>query len=203
MLASGNPGKLKELSALLAPLAYRLRPQSDWQTPAVAEDAPTFLENALIKARNATRHTGFPAIADDSGLVVPALNGHPGIHSARYSGPDASDKANNRKLLAAMNGLIGAQRKAFFQCAMVMVHAADDPVPLIACARWWGEILDSPRGERGFGYDPLFFIPDQGCSSAELDPATKNRISHRGQAMQALTRILHEGGRGIEKDYLL
>jgi len=190
VLASGNQGKLQELSELLQPLGLDLAPQSDWDVPEAVEDAPTFVENALLKARNAARHTGLPALADDSGLVVPALGGAPGIYSARYAGTGAGDAANNRKLLEDMQGLAGAARVAFFQCAMVYVRSPVDPVPLLACECWQGEIIDKPRGERGFGYDPLFWLEDRQCTSAELPGPVKNRISHRGQAMRKMIELL-------------
>jgi len=192
VLASGNAGKLRELDALLRPEGYELHPQSEWGTTAVREDGLTFIENALLKARHATLHCGHPALADDSGLVVPALGGAPGIRSARYAGPQADDAANNAKLLGAMDEMDGDSRRAYFYCAMVLVRSADDPTPIVATARWNGFILSEPRGRGGFGYDPLFLVPDHGCSSAELPVATKNRISHRGQAMRTMTRLLHE-----------
>ncbi len=175
---------------MLAPLGLNLAPQSDWQVREAVEDAPTFIENALIKARHAARHTGLPAIADDSGLVVPALGGAPGIFSARFAGPGAGDEANNRKLLDDMKHLTGEVRAAYFQCTMVLVRRPDDPVPLVASDNWWGEIADAPRGEGGFGYDPLFWLPDRRCTSAELPPGIKNRISHRGQAMRHMIELL-------------
>lgn len=190
VLASGNPGKLREISAIFERSGLEVHAQSDWDVPEAVEDAPTFVENALLKARNASLHTGLPAIADDSGLVVPALDGAPGIYSARYAGPGAGDTANNRKLLAEMKDLSGTDRAAFFQCAMVLVRGPEDPVPLLACANWWGEIVRQPRGDGGFGYDPLFWLPDRFCTSAELPAAVKNRISHRGQAMRRMVELL-------------
>ncbi len=193
VLASGNPGKLRELSALLTPLGLKLAPQSDWQVPEAPEDAPTFLENALTKARNAARHTGLPAIADDSGLVVPALGGAPGIFSARYAGPGADDAANNRKLLAEMQELQGPERAAYFHCTVVLLRHPDDPVPLVASEDWWGEIGRRLRGSGGFGYDPLFWLADRQCTSAELPSAVKNRISHRGRATHRMLGMLRRG----------
>ena len=190
VLASGNRGKLAELSELLGPLRFNLRPQSEWQVPEAVEAAPTFLENALIKARNAARVCGLPAIADDSGLVVPALDGAPGIHSARFTGPHGTDKANNRKLLRAMDGFGASDRVAFFQCVMVLIRSATDPVPLVAGASWWGEIGIAEMGSGGFGYDPLFRLPDLDCTSAELPPDEKNRLSHRGRAARRLVELL-------------
>jgi XTP/dITP diphosphohydrolase len=193
VLASGNAGKLRELGELLAPLGLALRPQSDWPMQEAVEDAPTFIENALIKARHAAAHSGHPAIADDSGLVVPALGGAPGIRSARYAadnGQAGGDGANNRLLLHNMAALQGAQRQAFFYCAMVCVQSPGDPAPLVATAAWWGEILAEPRGDQGFGYDPLFWVAAHNCSSAELPREVKNAISHRGQALRALLGAL-------------
>jgi XTP/dITP diphosphohydrolase len=186
VLASGNPGKLREFEGLLQPLDLEVRPQSDWDVPPVAEDACTFLENALIKARHAARCTGLPALADDSGLVVPALGGAPGVHSARYAGSHGDAGANNRTLLDAMQGLEGAERAAYFHCAMVLLKAADDPVPLVAGASWWGEIARAERGRNGFGYDPLFWLSERRCTAAELSSPEKARLSHRGQATRLL-----------------
>jgi XTP/dITP diphosphohydrolase len=190
VLASGNRGKLREIAAMLRPLGLVLRAQSEWSVPEIAEGAPTFVENALSKARNAARHTGLPAIADDSGLVVPALGGAPGIRSARYAGEGAGDAENNRKLLEEMRDLDGPARAAYFQCAMVLLRAPDDPVPLIASENWRGEVARQPRGDGGFGYDPLFWLEDRRCTSAELPPRVKNRISHRAQAMRHLIELL-------------
>jgi XTP/dITP diphosphohydrolase len=197
VLASGNPGKLRELSDLLTPLGVDLAPQSDWQVPEAPEDAPTFLENALVKARNAARFTGLPVIADDSGLVVPALGGAPGIFSARYAGPAADDAANNRKLLAEMRDLHGPDRAAYFHCTVVLLRHPDDPVPRVASEDWWGEIATRPRGGGGFGYDPLFWLADRQCTSAELPPAVKNRISHRGRAMHRMLDLLRRGNGSV------
>jgi XTP/dITP diphosphohydrolase len=189
-LASGNRGKLAELEVMLAPLGFELHPQSDWNVPEAVEDGATFLENALIKARNATLHTGLPAIADDSGLVVPALGGDPGIHSARYAGAHGRDEDNNRKLLEALSGMTGTARAAYFFCAMVMLRTVDDPVPLVVTARWRGEIANAPAGNGGFGYDPIFWLPERRCTSAELPSSEKNLISHRGQAARSLVEML-------------
>ena len=190
VLASDNPGKLRELAGLLQPLDFEVRPQSEWDVPPVAEDACSFLENALIKARHAARCSGLPALADDSGLVVPVLGGAPGVHSARYAGSHGDAGANNRKLLDAMQGLEGAQRAAYFHCAMVLLKSADDPVPLVASASWWGEIARAERGRNGFGYDPLFWLPDHRCTAAELTGPEKDRLSHRGQATRLLLGLL-------------
>jgi XTP/dITP diphosphohydrolase len=196
VLASGNPGKLRELAELLKPLGYGVRPQADWSIEEAVENGCSFIENALIKARHAARACGLPAIADDSGLVVPVLEGAPGIHSARFAGQSAGDADNNRKLLAALSGMRGEDRRAYFHCAMVMVQSADDPVPLVASASWWGHLLDSPRGDGGFGYDPLFFVAEQDCTSAELPAEVKNRLSHRGQALRALLQELRRHAEG-------
>jgi XTP/dITP diphosphohydrolase len=192
VLASGNAGKLREMAALLEPHGFTLRAQSEWDFPPAIEDAASFIENALKKARHAARHTGLPAIADDSGLVVPALEGAPGIYSARFAGEGASDEANNRKLLDQLAGLPGPARRAYFHCAMVLVRSADDPVPVIASASWWGEIAEAASGTGGFGYDPLFWLCDRDCTSAQLPAQVKNRISHRGQAAQALLEAIRE-----------
>jgi XTP/dITP diphosphohydrolase len=188
VLASGNAGKLREFNALFEPLGWTVRPQADWNVPEAVEDGLTFIENALIKARHATRLTGLPALADDSGLVVDALAGKPGIHSARYAGAAADDLANNRKLLQALQGVADERRGAHFYCAIVMLRHAGDPAPLVATASWSGRILHEPCGSGGFGYDPLFFVPAEGCASAELPPERKNQLSHRGQALRALLK---------------
>ena len=196
VLASGNPGKLREMADMFKPLELIVRPQSDWQVPEAEETAGTFVENSLIKARQAARYTGLPAIADDSGLVVPALNGAPGIYSARYAGEGADAQSNMGKLLAELQGRKGSDRDAYFYCVMVLVKSVDDPVPLIATGRWQGQILDSPQGDGGFGYDPLFGITtpsgtDPRHSAAELTAAEKSLQSHRGQALRELVRQLH------------
>jgi len=202
VLASGNQGKLNEIMAMLKPLGFVVRPQSDWQVPEADETACTFIENALLKARQAAKYTGLPSIADDSGLVVPALNGRPGIFSARYAGKDADDEANKRKLLADLSGKTGPDRQAFFICAMVLVHAVDDPAPLLAIGRWHGHVLDKPQGHGGFGYDPLFGVFGRAAaggprSAAELSPADKSRVSHRGRALRELVRQIREMDDGI------
>jgi len=188
VLASGNAGKLRELGGILAPLGFTLLSQSEFDAPEVEENGLSFVENAIIKARAAARHTGLPAIADDSGLEVDFLDGAPGIHSARWSG--AGDAGNNTKLLAALGDLPEAQRSARFQCALVYMRHALDPMPLVCQGSWEGRIAFEPRGEGGFGYDPLFFVPDHGCTSAELPAEVKNRISHRARASAALVEAL-------------
>lgn len=188
VLASGNAGKLREFAALLAPLGMKLAPQSQWQVPEVEETGLSFVENAIIKARAACEHTGLPALADDSGLEVDFLKGAPGIHSARYSGK--GDAANNDKLLRALHGVPEAERSARFQCVLVYLRHATDPTPLVCQASWEGVILTEPEGVNGFGYDPLFYVPDQHMSSAALPPDIKNRISHRAQASALLFEAL-------------
>jgi XTP/dITP diphosphohydrolase len=185
VLASGNSGKLHELQDALAPVGMMLRNQSDLGVTEAVEDGATFVENAIKKARNACQQTGYPALADDSGLVVPALGGAPGIHSARYSGE--GDSGNNLKLLAAMKGLAGEERSAHFVCILVLLQSATDPSPLIVEARWHGHIGLAPKGTRGFGYDPLFLVTDKdGLTAAELALEQKRAISHRGQAVAML-----------------
>lgn len=197
VIASGNAGKLKEFAQLLSPLGFNVRPQHEWQVPEAVEDASTFLENALIKARQAASYTGLPCLADDSGLVVPALGGRPGIHSARYAGNDADAQSNIQKLLNELEGLNGAERNAWFYCSLVMVNSAGDPAPLVATGQWHGRILTRARGQGGFGYDPVFGVTSmqeyrQPFSAAELEPLEKSRISHRGQALRELVRQLSE-----------
>lgn len=193
VVASGNAGKVAELARTLAPLALELVTQDSLGVPEVPETGATFLENALIKARNASRHAGLPAIADDSGLEVSALGGVPGVHSARYSGE--GDAGNNAKLLRALDGVTDDQRQARFYCALVLLRHAADPTPVIALGSWRGRILRDCRGEGGFGYDPLFWVDSHRCSAAELPREEKNRISHRGRASAALLEALrHDPG---------
>ena len=192
VLASGNRKKLEEMRAILEPLALKVVPQSDFQVPEAEETGLTFVENAILKARNAAAHTGLPAIADDSGLEVDALNGAPGIYSARFSGADASDAKNNALLIDMLGDLPDAPRTARYQAVLVLMRHPDDPTPLICQGTWEGEILLAPRGNGGFGYDPHFLIPDLGVTAAEMDPAEKNRISHRGRALKALMDALRE-----------
>jgi len=190
VLASGNSGKLSELDVMLSPLGWNVAPQSNWETPEAVEDGLSFVENALIKARNASKHTGLPALGDDSGLVVDALQGAPGIYSARFAGPGAGDAANNRKLLDQLEGVSQAERTARFYCAMVMVRHENDPVPIVATGTWEGRITELPAGEGGFGYDPLFWVPGRQCTSAELQASEKNLISHRGKALAQMMEQL-------------
>lgn len=190
VIASRNLKKARELEDLLQPLSLRVRRVSEFSPKEPAETGSTFIENALIKARHAAAASGLPAIADDSGLCVDALDGAPGVRSARYAGEPASDAVNNDKLLAEMDRIDDEARGAQFVSVVVLLRSPTDPIPLIAEGRWRGTILRAPRGGQGFGYDPLFFIPDLRCSAAELAPDRKNRISHRGQAMQQLLRQL-------------
>ncbi|MCH8502865.1 MAG: XTP/dITP diphosphatase [Ectothiorhodospiraceae bacterium] len=190
VFASNNPGKVREVADLLRPTGLEVGPQSEYLVPDVEETGLSFVENAIIKARNACRHTGRPAIADDSGLEVDALDGEPGVISARYAGENASDEDNNTLLLAELAGVPEAERRARFQCVMVFMRTAEDPTPLICQGTWEGRILEAPQGEGGFGYDPLFFVPDSGCTAAQLDPAQKNQLSHRGQALRTLVKAL-------------
>lgn len=190
VLASSNPGKLAEIRTLLAATGLAVRPQGEFEVPEAAETGLTFIENALIKARNAARATGLPALADDSGLCVEALNGRPGVHSARYAGDDAGDAENTAKLLAAMENVADGRRAARFQCVIALLRHPDDPVPVICQGTWAGMIGRRAAGDNGFGYDPVFQVPTHQCSAAELDSDTKNRISHRGQALAALKQRL-------------
>ena len=189
VLATGNKGKVREFSELLAARDISIVPQSDFAVPEADETGLTFVENAIIKARNAAAHTGLPAIADDSGLEVDYLRGAPGIYSARYAG-DGGSSANNAKLIAALDGVPEAQRAARFQCVLVYLRHTDDPTPIICQGTWEGRILTAQRGDAGFGYDPLFYVPDEGCSAAELPAERKNGLSHRGQALRCLLTAL-------------
>ena len=190
VLASSNPGKVREINQMLAGLSLSVVPQSDFKVIDAEETGLTFIENALLKARNATRHTGLPVIADDSGIEVDYLNGAPGIYSARYAGKNASDEQNLRKLLDDLVGIPEAERTARFQCLMVYLRHEFDPTPVICQGTWEGRILFEPRGSNGFGYDPIFFVPTHNCSSAELPPEVKNKLSHRGQALRLLVAAL-------------
>lgn len=188
VLASANAGKLKELVELLAPLGISVDSQAAFGIAPAPETGSTFLENALGKARHASALAGLPALADDSGLVVPVLGGAPGIRSARYAGEPGDSAANNAKLVAAIGGASGNTEPpaAHFYCALVFLRFPEDPAPLVATARWHGVIVRQPRGQAGFGYDPHFLVPELNRTAAELDADTKNRLSHRGQAMQML-----------------
>ena len=195
VLATGNPGKLRELQTLLAPLNAEVLPKSAFSNEEVAETGLTFVENALIKARHAAQLSGLPAIADDSGLEVDALRGAPGIYSARYAGPGAGDQENLLKLLREMQGVPAAQRSARYRCVLVYLRWAADPFPLVCAASWAGSIALEPRGQGGFGYDPVFWLAERGVTAAELDPLEKNHLSHRGQALRALLAAWSEHGR--------
>ncbi len=194
VLASGNAGKLREFNAMLADLGIEFVRQSELGVQDTDETGLTFVENALIKARHAAQHTGMPAMADDSGIVVDALGGAPGLYSARYSGEHGDDAANNAKLLDTLKDVPDAQRTARFYCCIVYLRHAEDQLPIIAEASWEGRILHSLSGANGFGYDPLFYVPTHGCSSAELPAEEKNRISHRGQALRKLHELLEKAG---------
>lgn len=199
VIASNNPGKLREIAQILAPLGIEVVPQSDFGVSEADEPHCTFIENALAKARHASRHAGLPALADDSGICVPALGGEPGVHSARFAGDppagapgtrESQDRRNNEKLI----GLLGSEsdRSAHYYCVIALVRHADDPQPLIADAEWQGKILSEPRGSGGFGYDPYFYLPGFGRTAAELSPEEKNAVSHRGQALAQLVARLRE-----------
>jgi len=190
VLASNNPGKVREFNQLLEGSELEVVPQSEFSVPDIEETGLTFVENALLKARNAAELTGLPAIADDSGLEVDALNGAPGIYSARFAGKGASDRDNLEKLLEAIKDVDDEHRGARFQCVMVYLRHAKDPTPRIFQGTWEGAILHEPRGDKGFGYDPVFFVPEKQCSSAELAPEVKNSLSHRGQALRKLVASL-------------
>lgn len=189
-LASNNAGKIREIQALLAELDLEIVPQSEFTREEAEETGLTFVENAILKARHAASASGLPAIADDSGIEVDALNGAPGVFSARYAGVGADDAANNEKLLRELAGVPAALRTARFRCVMAYLRHPADPSPLIGEGVWEGILLEAPQGANGFGYDPLFFVPSMGCASAELAPAEKNRLSHRGQALRALIERL-------------
>ena len=184
VLASNNAGKVKEFQALLAPLNFQVIPQGELGIPSAEEPHFTFVENALAKARHASAASGLPALADDSGICAHALNGQPGVLSARFAGEQGDDAANNRKLIQELKNQ--ADRGAHYVCALVFVNSANDPEPIIVQTRWYGQIVDEAAGSNGFGYDPHFFLPEQKCTAAELEPIQKNLISHRGQALREL-----------------
>ena len=190
VLATGNLGKLAEFRQMLSPLNIKLRVQSEFQAGSVEETGLTFVENAILKARHAARVSGLPAIADDSGLEVEYLKGAPGIYSSRFSGEDATDTDNIEKLLKELDGVPTEQRKARFQCLLVYLRHANDPIPVICQGSWEGYILEETRGDHGHGYDPVFFVPDMHCSAAELEPAQKNSMSHRAIAMELMLEKL-------------
>lgn len=188
ILASNNAGKLKEFAQLLGPIGFELHPQGEFDVPEAEEPFGTFVENALAKARHASRLTGLPALADDSGVCVNALGGAPGVYSARFAGEPKSDARNNQKLVADLAAL--SDKSAYYYCVLVYVRHPDDPQPVIADGFWQGEIVANPRGDNGFGYDPHFLIPSLGKTTAELAPDEKNALSHRGQALRALVQKL-------------
>ena len=190
VLASNNAGKVREINQLLASERIEVVPQQAFNIPDAVEDGLSFVENAIKKARHASSLSGLPAIADDSGIEVDALSGAPGIYSARFAGADASDQENLQKLLDKLADVPEARRTARFQCLMVYMRHAEDPTPLICQGTWEGRILFEPRGDNGFGYDPIFYVPTHDCSSAELPPEVKNSLSHRGQALQLLLQSL-------------
>ncbi|MEH6578298.1 MAG: XTP/dITP diphosphatase [Amphritea sp.] len=190
VLASGNKGKLAEFNQVLEELGVSVVPQAEFQVPDADETGLSFVENAILKARHACKLTGLPALADDSGLEVDALQGAPGIYSARFAGEGATDADNNRKLLQLLEGTNNAQRSARFRCVLVYMRHADDPTPLICQGTWEGRILTTPQGDNGFGYDPLFLIPELDKASAQLPPEQKNQLSHRGQAVKELIKLI-------------
>lgn len=192
VIASNNPGKLREIGRILEPLGIEAEPQGNFGVPDCPEPHVTFVENCLAKARHASAHTGLPALADDSGICVAALNGAPGVYSARYAGEPKSDERNNQKLIEALKDQ--ADRRAHYYCIMVYVRYPDDPTPIIAEGAWHGEIIDEPRGAGGFGYDPYFLVPSLGKTGAELGQDDKNAISHRGQALKQLVERLKAAG---------
>jgi len=188
VIASNNPGKLREIARILEPMGLEAMPQAAFGVPECPEPHVTFVENCIAKARHASAHTGLPALADDSGICVDALNGAPGVYSARYAGEPKSDERNNQKLIAALQGQ--SNRRAHYYCVMVYLRYADDPTPIIAEGAWHGEIIDAPRGSGGFGYDPYFLVPAFGQTGAEMSLEDKNGVSHRGQALRALAEKL-------------
>jgi XTP/dITP diphosphohydrolase len=190
VLASSNSGKVREFRALLAPLGIEVIPQGELGVPDADEPHATFVENALVKARHASRHAQLPALADDSGICVAALGGEPGVHSARFAGEPRSDRRNNEALVAKLKDR--SDRRAHYYCVVVLVRHADDPEPLIAEGRWHGEVVAAPRGTGGFGYDPHFLLPDLGRTAAELSPEEKHAVSHRGKALRRLIALLRE-----------
>jgi XTP/dITP diphosphohydrolase len=194
VLASSNPGKLREMQAILAEYAIAVMPQSEFGVAPAEETGATFVENAILKARHAARLAGLPAIADDSGIEVDALGGRPGVLSARYAGPGADDRRNLELLIAELRATGELRPSARFHCVMVYMHGADDVMPIVAQGTWEGTLVQEPRGRNGFGYDPVFLVPTHGCTSAELPPEIKNRISHRALALRELMEKLHARG---------
>lgn len=190
VIASENQGKLREINALLSPLAIEVLPQSTFNVPEVSEPFCTFVENALVKARYASQYTGLPALADDSGICVNALNGNPGVQSARFAGEPRSDARNNQKLIETLKD--EADKSAYYYCIIVLVRHPEDPQPIIVDGVWHGEIILQPKGEGGFGYDPYFFLPELGKAAAELSAEKKSTISHRGKALAKLVQSMKQ-----------
>lgn len=190
VLASSNSGKIHEFRHMLEPLGLTIIPQTELTVPSVEETGKTFLENALLKARHASAYTGLPALADDSGLVVPVLHGEPGIYSARYAGEGATDHKNIEKLLQRLQDVPSSQRQAYFYCALALIQHEADPVPLIAVGKWQGSIVTAAQGDQGFGYDPIFYVQQHACTAAQLDGSVKNSISHRARALKVLSQQL-------------
>ena len=200
VLASSNPGKLVEVADLLGDFPISLIPQREFNISDADEVGTTFVENAIIKARHAAKHSGLPALADDSGLTVDALGDAPGVRSARYAGEQATDLDRINKLLNELKKLGDVDRSACFHCVLALIESEQDPAPLICHGIWQGEILQAPQGDKGFGYDPIFYVPTHRCSAAEMDPAIKNAISHRGQAMEQLKTVLRNAGIAMQNE---
>lgn len=198
VIASNNANKLREIRSLLSGLKISLQSQKEFHVTGVTETGLTFVENAILKARNACLHSGLPAISDDSGIEVDALDGAPGVHSADYAGVGATDAANRNKLLGELAQTPADERTARFQCVVVLLHHSADPMPLVCHGTWEGQLLTEPRGKHGFGYDPIFYVPTHDCSAAELELREKNRLSHRGQALGALIKILQQRAAGVQ-----
>lgn len=192
VLATSNPGKIAEIRQLSKTMPFEWILQTDLSIPDTEETGKTFIENAILKARHASALSGLPALADDSGLVVDALNGRPGVYSARYGGQEATAAMRNQQLLDELADVENDDRTASYHCILALIESEDDPVPLICHGIWEGSILFEPRGKNGFGYDPIFYVPTHHCSAAELSPTEKNRISHRGQVMQQLIEVFNE-----------
>lgn len=192
VLASNNTGKINEFNALLSDLGFDIKPQNDFGVPEADETGLTFIENAILKARNACAHTGLPALADDSGIEVDFLNGAPGIYSARFAGEHGDNDANNALLLEKLEGVADHERSARFHCVLAYLRHKDDPTPLVFHGVWEGRILPTTEGQEGFGYDPLFYVPECGCSAASLPKEVKNQISHRAQALKQLVAAFQQ-----------
>lgn len=194
VLATGNQGKVKEMADLLSDFGFEVHAQSEYQVSDVEETGTTFIENAIIKARHAAQETGLAAIADDSGLEIDYLKGAPGIYSARYYGEGATDKLNLEKVLSEMQSVPEEQRTARFHCVLVLMRHSADPTPIVCHGKWEGRILTEASGENGFGYDPIFFVPEENCASAELEPVRKKQLSHRGKALKELFATIKAQG---------